>query len=525
MEELFTKEDIKREILRCGKDPAYFISNFARISHPIHGSVPFNLYPFQQQIVKDFVAHRFVVVNKGRQLGLSTTSAAYVAWLMLFYREKSILVVATKLATAANLVRKVKSIIKNLPPWLMVSKIKFDNRNSFELDNGSWVKASSTSGDAGRSEALSLLVVDEAAHIENMEEMWAALYPTLSTGGRCIAISTPLGVGNWFHKIFTEAESGKNDFKAIRLNWDVHPDRDQAWFDKETRNMPEKQIAQELECSFNASGDTVISGRDIERIDRAAIEPKYKTGFDRNFWIWEQYEPSKKYFLSADVARGDGKDFSTFHIFDIESMEQVAEYQGKLPLDEFARLIYDAGKEYGTCLAVVENNSFGIGVANKIKEMGYQNIFYSNKNKEYIDQMIADGLSINAPGVYVSAKTRPLIIAKFEEFVRNNIITFRSKRTANELTTFVWNHGRAEAMRSYNDDLVMPAAIACWVRDTAIQNNIKDLQYRTAILGSMSVANRTFDTKVSGMVGYKPTKDSLAAKYADYQQHAWILRR
>ena len=115
MEDLFTKEDIKREILRCGKDPAYFISNFARISHPIHGSVPFNLYPFQQQIVKDFVAHRFVVVNKGRQLGLSTTSAAYVAWLMLFYREKSILVVATKLATAANLVRKVKSIIKNLP--------------------------------------------------------------------------------------------------------------------------------------------------------------------------------------------------------------------------------------------------------------------------------------------------------------------------------------------------------------------------------------------------------------------------
>ncbi|NBP58835.1 hypothetical protein EBU71_20280, partial [bacterium] len=63
--------------------------------------------------------------------------------------------------------------------------------------------------------------------------------------------------------------------------------------------MPEKQIAQELECSFNASGDTVISGRDIERIDAATIEPKYKTGFDRNFWIWEQYEPSKKYFLSA----------------------------------------------------------------------------------------------------------------------------------------------------------------------------------------------------------------------------------
>lgn len=525
MENLFTKEDIKREILRCGKDPAYFISNFARISHPIHGSIPFNLFPFQQQIVKDFVAHRFVVVNKGRQLGLSTTAAGYVAWLMLFYREKSILVVATKLATAANLVRKVKSIIKNLPPWLVVSKIKFDNRNSFELDNGSWVKASSTSGDAGRSEALSLLVVDEAAHIENMEEMWAALYPTLSTGGRCIAISTPLGVGNWFHRTYTEAEASKNDFYPIKLFWNVHPDRDQAWFDKETKNMSERQIAQELECSFNASGDTVIAGRDIERLHSQTTEPKYKTGFDRNFWIWESYDPSKKYMLVADVARGDGTDFSTFHIFNIETMEQVAEYHGKLPLDEFSRHLFDAGKEYGGCLAVVENNSFGVGVANKIKELGYPNVFYSNKNNEYIDQMIAEGLSINSPGVYVSVKTRPLIIAKFEEFIRNNFLKINSIRLVNELKTFIWNHGKAEAMRSYNDDLVMPCAIACWVRDTAIQNNIKDLQYRTAILSSMSVSSKNFDTKISGMFGYKPTKDSLAAKYSEYQEHSWILRR
>ena len=116
METIFTKEDIKKEIIRCGKDPVYFITNLARISHPIEGSIQFSLYPFQKDIIRDFVSHRFVIVNKGRQLGISTTTAAYVAWMMLFHREKSILVVATKLATAANLVRKVKSIIKNLPP-------------------------------------------------------------------------------------------------------------------------------------------------------------------------------------------------------------------------------------------------------------------------------------------------------------------------------------------------------------------------------------------------------------------------
>ena len=216
--------------------------NFARISHPIEGSIQFSLYPFQKDIIRDFVSHRFVIVNKGRQLGISTTTAAYVAWMMLFHREKSILVVATKLATAANLVRKVKSIIKNLPPWLSISKIKFDNKNSFELENGSWVKASSTSGDAGRSEALSLLVVDEAAHIENMEEMWAAMYPTLSTGGRCIAVSTPYGVGNWFHRIYTEAEGGKNNFYPVKLFWNVHPDRDDVFLDV-TAHLPREDLA------------------------------------------------------------------------------------------------------------------------------------------------------------------------------------------------------------------------------------------------------------------------------------------
>ncbi len=92
--------------------------------------------------------------------------------------------------------------MKNLPDWLQIAEIKIDNRTSFELTNGSQIKASSTSGDAGRSEALSLLIIDEAAHVEGMSELWTGLYPTLSTGGRCIALSTPNGVGNWFHKTY-----------------------------------------------------------------------------------------------------------------------------------------------------------------------------------------------------------------------------------------------------------------------------------------------------------------------------------
>ena len=175
-----TKQEIMKEIVRCGKRPNYFINEYAKITHPMKGLIPFRLYPFQEKLLEDFEDHRFNVILKARQLGISTITAAYVAWMMLFHREKNVLVIATKFSTAANLVKKVKAIIKYLPDWLRISEVSIDNRTSFVLSNGSQIKASSTSSDAGRSEALSLLVVDEAAHVEGLEELWMGLTRAMS---------------------------------------------------------------------------------------------------------------------------------------------------------------------------------------------------------------------------------------------------------------------------------------------------------------------------------------------------------
>ena len=330
-----TKKQMLAEIVKSGKDPAYFINNYCRISHPMEGLIPFKTYPYQDEMLINFNDHRFNIILKARQLGLSTIVSAYVVWMMLFHRDKNVLVMATKFSTATNVVKKVKNIMKNLPDWIRISDIKIDNRASFELSNGSQIKATSTSGDAGRSEALSLLVIDEAAHVEGLDELWTGLYPTLSTGGRCIALSTPNGVGNWFHKTYVDATESQNDFFPSNLPWDVHPERDQKWFEKETRNMSRRQIAQELECNFNTSGETVIHPDDIAFLKELLCEPKYRTGFDRNYWIWEEYQQGENYLLIADVARGDGKDSSAFHVFKVSNMEQVAEYQGKPSLDMY----------------------------------------------------------------------------------------------------------------------------------------------------------------------------------------------
>ena len=522
-----TKQETMKEIVRCGKKPEYFIHTYAKITHPMKGLIPFHLYPFQEQLLEDFEDHRFNVILKARQLGISTITAAHVAWMMMFHREKNVLVIATKFNTAANLVKKVKAIIKNLPAWLRISNVDIDNRTSFVLSNGSQIKASSTSGDAGRSEALSLLVIDEAAHVEGLDELWMGLYPTLSTGGRCIALSTPNGVGNWFHKIYSESESKCNDFFPTKLPWDVHPDRNQEWFERETRNMSRREIAQELECNFNMSGETVFDPENMDFYYSMVKDPKYRTGFDRNLWIWEERSQEGTYLLSADVARGDGKDYSVCHVFKLETMEVVAEYQGKCTPDVFSRVLFDMGQEYGNGLLVVENNSVGFSVLDKLKEMRYPNLYHSVKSThEYIEEYQADQMSNAVAGFSMTSKTRPLIVAKLEEFIRNNLIKIYSSRLLNEMKTFVWNNGRAEAMRSYNDDLIIACAVGCWVRDTALAANSRDSQYAKAFIGSITKSTNELDTRINGMVSVKnmKMKEDFNKQQAAISQFPWLFK-
>jgi hypothetical protein len=521
-----SKNEKVQEIIRCGKSPQYFIDNYCRISHPMHGLIPFKTYDYQKDLLKDFNDYRFNIILKARQLGISTISAGYIVWFMMFHRDKNILVIATKFQTAANLVKKVKSITNNLPEWIKIAKISVDNRTSFELSNGSQIKAASTSGDAGRSEALSLLVIDEAAHVDGLEELWTGLYPTLSTGGRCIALSTPNGVGNWFHKTYVDADAQENDFNPINLPWDVHPERDQEWFEKETKNMSRRQIAQELECNFNTSGDTVVHPDDMQWLFETQQEPQYRTGYDRNFWIWEKYVEGASYLLVADVARGDGHDSSVFHVLRVDTMTVVAEYQGKPSLDLYSQILFDAGKEYGDCLLVVENNGIGISVLEKLKSLAYPNLYYSIKaTHEFVEAYQGEHNNNAVMGFTTSTKTRPLIVAKLEEFIRNRLITLHSSRLFHELKTFIWHNGKPQAMRSYHDDLVMALAIACWVRDTALSANQTEIEYKKAMIGGLMKSTTTMNTQIRGQEGYN---QSFEQKYEEeikqVKEFFWIYK-
>jgi hypothetical protein len=519
-----TKEEITKEIIRCGREPAYFLDNYAKIVHQSRGLVPFRTYKFQKDLLSDFHDHRLNVILKSRQMGISTIVAGYAAWMLLFHKERNVLVMATKLNTAIEIVEKVKDIIDSVPEYIKISEITVNNKTKLELSNGSRIQGVPTSKDAGRSQALSLLIIDEAAFVDDMDDLWTGLLPTISTGGRCIALSTPNGVGNWFHKTYIDSESGFNNFKPSKLPWHIHPEYTQEWFDNMTRNMSKRQIAQEFQCTFNGSGETVVLSEDILRIKGGISEPKRRTWIDRNYHIWKEYESDGSYLVTADVARGDGKDFSVFHVLDLKNMEQVAEYQGKVDLDNFAKLLFDVGREYGNCMMVVENNNVGFAVLTKLVEMRYPNMYFSAKSShDFVDSLSAQYSSNTVPGFTTTMKTRPLIVAKLEEFIRNKSIKINSQRMANELDTFLWINGRPEAQKGYNDDLVMSLAIGCWVRDTAIINNERNLEYSKAFLGAITKTGNYLDSTIRGFQNEEKARRQQVAMNT-YKDFSWIIK-
>lgn len=524
-----SKKELKVEIIKCGKDPVYFLCNYAKIVHPKKGEVTFKTYDFQNDLLRRFRDHRYNILLKARQLGASTIVAGYIAWLILFHKHKEVIVMATKQDKAKNILRKVRMIIDGLPEWLKITKYKTDNRVTIELTNGSRVGAESTAKDAGRSDSLALLVLDEAAHIENMDNIWTAIYPTLSTGGSVIALSTPDGVGNWFHKTCMGAKNGQNNFVLSELPWSVHPDRDEEWFKNETRNMDERSIAQELLCNFNASVKTVISPDDIERLKKMVREPLYKVGPDRNYWIWKEFDSQYKYLISVDVARGDGEDFTAISVLSLENMTRVAEYRGKIDTDILEETILPSiCKDYGNPMLAIENNNIGIEVAKHMVKEGYENVYYSKKGShEYVSPIEAISNSQAVPGFTTSMKTRPLLVMKLEEYIRNKSLVSYSSRFVDELTTFIWNNGRPEHQKGYNDDLIFSQAIGCWIRDTALFKSIRDAKYNINMLQSIVVSRQAFDSRLPEQTNEKHMgrvmEEKIKQRKRETTTYPWIM--
>ena len=191
-----------------------------------------------------------------------------------------------------------------------------------------------------------------------------------------------------------------------------------------------------------------------------------------DYWIWQYPDYSKQYVVCADVARGDGSDYSAFHVIDAVSCEQVAEYKSQVDTRTFGNMLVSVATEYNNALLVVENANIGWDVVNTIIEKAYPNMYYSPRayGEMQMDKWMAKMESEQTvPGFTTSAKTRPLVISKMESYIRDRHFVFHSKRLLEELRVFIWQNGKAQAQNGYNDDLVMALGIGLFTRDTGIK--------------------------------------------------------
>lgn len=480
------------EELALASQDVYFFSNFIMLIHVLRGKVPFHLYPYQKKVLWYFLTERFNIILKFRQAGITELISMYCLWLAMYHSNKNIVIISIKDRVAKKVLKKIKFMYKNLPPHLRRSVIngragEIGTSTEIWFSNNSVISSIPTTEDAGRSEAVSLLVIDEAAIVKWANQIWAAAFPTLSTGGGSIVNSTPFGLGNWYHQMWVDACSGGNPFNPIRLKWDMHPERDLSWYLEQRAALGPRRTAQEVDGDFLGSGATVFDLADIKAIEDTLSEYQpLVVRYNGSLRIFKRAVKGKRYAIGADISTGRAKDFSTFSVMD-ENGEEYACFKGKIPPFEFADLLMLMGKQYNNALIAPETNDIGLSVTARIQEKKYPNLYYhkkilteKGKNKPKVDSI---------PGWLTTKKNRPIIINELEKDIREKDILIKDPFFVQEAYTFIYDeNNRPVAMgknkrassaaedelddQVYTDDSILAKAITNFIRKGKLNNNI-----------------------------------------------------
>jgi hypothetical protein len=478
------KEELIAEFKRCKDDPEHFISSYVKVTHPVRGLVPFKLYPFQEKILKNLhnPRNRFNILRKFRQAGATTLGSAYCLWMAVFKPHQSIVILSKGDAESTEVLDRIKLMYDELPDFLKPGIVE-SNKHTLKLRTNSVIKSRPSGKQSGRSLAGSFLMIDEAAFIENIDTIWAAVYPIISTGGRAYVLSTVNGVGNWYHNVYLGAVAGSNSFNAIDITWQDHPEyhRQESGFEelyaemekrglnvdiweKTTRsNMPLKQWLQEYECEFLGTGDTFIEGYLLKRI-LENVDEEYGIKFNNRMRVWKDPDPSYDYVIGVDVSIGREGDYSAFQIMNSYTGEQVAEfYSNKTPINEFAQIINDEALLYNNAVVVIERNTIGNNLVDWLYNYHeYDNLWMDDKGNF---------------GYQVTTKNREELLVRLEEYIRNDRIKINSKRTVDELLTFIINdNGKIEADTGKHDDLIMSLGVAIQILHTLIDGTPLDFE-------------------------------------------------
>lgn len=440
-----------QELLRCAKDPVYFIRKYVKIQHPTQGVQPFELYDYQEEMVRAYHRETYTVVLSARQTGKSSVASAFILWFAMFNFDKTILIASRSNEHAMELIQRIRFAYEHIPLWLKPGVVEDGwNKHNVSFDNKSRIISQATSGDTGRGYSISLLYLDEFAFVPaNIQsEFWASIAPTLSTGGACIMTSTPNGDMDLFAEIWRGAQVGKNGFYPIRVYWDQPPGRDEKFREQEIGKLGERRWMQEYECQFLSSDALLISSIFLARIT-TEIENIRPTHTVRNVKFFENIKSGLTYLVGVDPATGTGEDFSVITVFEFPSLIQVAEYRSNTMSTNdlygvLKNVLLDLEKSHATVYFSVENNGVGEGVISLFEADEHGPV-----NSEFVSE---DGK--NKRGMTTTSKTKMRACVNFKEMLERGNLHIKSKTLLAELKAFVRTRGAYAAQSGSTDDCV-----------------------------------------------------------------------
>jgi hypothetical protein len=473
IEQRFTPEQVK-EYYKCKHDIIYFIKKYCKIITLDHGLQLLDLYPYQEEMIKAYSDKRFVINILPRQMGKTTAVAAFVMHFVLFNSEKSIGILANKASTAREILNRIKRMYENLPLWMQPG-VKTWNKGDIELGNDSVIIAESTSSDSVRGFSFNMIFLDEFAHVEHQVEFWESTYPVISSGdsSKVIITSTPNGM-DLFHKIYTEAEQGLNDFYPIKVHWSDHPKRDEKWKETTLKNIGQLQFDQEFEIQFLGSSGTLISGNALKQLTHRI--PIVEGG-----GLSKYYDPMEahNYIIIADVSRGKGLDYSAFQVIDVTYMpyQQVCVYRNNMvtPLD-YADTIFRTAKAYNNASVLVEINDVGAQVADSLYyDFEFENIIFT-ENAGARGKRISTGYGkATDRGIRTTKTVKAIGCSMLKLLIEQHQLIINDHNTIDELSRFTKKGTSYEADKGCHDDLVMGLVLFAWMTDQQYFKEMTDI--------------------------------------------------
>jgi len=485
--EAYDAQRQQREIIKCTMSFAYFCHKYIKILHPVEGLIPFILYKYQCDVIRNYENHSFNIISKFRQGGLTTVTLLWGMWRCMFKLDQQVMLLSKTDREATDIGMIVDRAIEHLPPWLKPRQDlgKWNDHLKQFKETGGSMKFYSP--EAARGKSVTFLIIDEAAFIPDMETHWKAMWPVLSTGGACAVVSTVNGFGNWYHQTFMDTKEGRNKiWHVIELDYWTHPQYDdEEWVKKNKAQLGEAGWLQEVMREFLGSGDNYFPTKIIDALDKATRDnypirklfPKWANidkylelvnddmEFDKGaMWIWKEPVDGHEYLIGVDVAEGMGEkgDNSCFQVIDTATLEQVAEfYSNSVPPHILGQILNEVGLYYNTATVIVENMAPGGAVISQLQhDLFYENIHYEARGKQ------------EKAGITVTRTNRPIFLERLQHRLINSSVRINSSRFVRELGTFIFNPQtkRAEALKGHHDDAIMAMCMALFVRDGLLRD-------------------------------------------------------